>query len=154
LLGDGQRFASSFAQGGKLSVDTLVSQLLDTLTIISGKFARIERARSENRALPFAVEGYFSKSSLEVVLAILAGIKSLYLGGGSGGLSALVASASKPIDDHVRAALREAEQQLLAVGMPIEAALDAQPARFKAAAAAIAELRHVIDVELVSALSS
>jgi predicted lipoprotein len=154
LLGDGQGYAASFAEAGKPSVDTLVAQLLDTLTIISGKFARIERARSDNRALPFAVEGYYSKSSLEVVLALMAGIKSLYLGNGSGGLSALVASASRPIDEHVRAAFREAEQQLLAIGMPIEAALDARPSLFKAAAGAVVELRHVIDVELVSALAS
>lgn len=153
-LGDGRGFAASFAQGGKLSVDTLVSQMLDTLTIVSGKFARIERARSENRSLPFAVEGYFSKSSLEVVLAILAGIESLYSGGGSGGLGELVASASKPIDEHVQQAFRAAEQQLAAVGMPIEEALDAQPNRFEAASAAVAELRHVIEVEVVSALTS
>ena len=154
LLGDGRDYAASFAEGGKLSVDTLVSQMLDTLTIISGKFARIERARSENRTLPFAVEGYYSKCSLAVVLALFGGIERLYLGGTSGGLGELVASASKPIDEHVRAAFRETEQALLAVGMPIEAALDAQPLRFKAAAAAVAELRHVIDVELVSALAS
>ncbi|HYQ43749.1 MAG TPA: imelysin family protein [Polyangiaceae bacterium] len=154
LLGDGQAFAASFAKGGKLSVDTLLSQTLDTLTIASGKFSRVERARSENRPLPFAVEGYFSSSSLEVVEAIISGSKSLYVGGGKGGLSELAAAASKPIDDHVRAAFRETEERLRAVGMPIEVALDSQPARFKSAAAAVAELRHVIDVELVSALSS
>ena len=154
LLGDGQGYAASFAKGGKLSVDTLVSQMLDTLTIVSGKFARIERARSENRALPFAVEGYFSKSSLQVVLAIFAGVKSLYVGGGSGGLSAFVALASAPIDDHVREAFRSTERALLAVGMPIEAAFEARPGRFEAAATAVAELKHVVETELVSALSS
>ena len=56
-LGDGQSYATSFAKAGKLSVDTLVSQTLDTLTIVSGKFSRVERARTENRPLPFAVEG-------------------------------------------------------------------------------------------------
>jgi predicted lipoprotein len=153
LLGDGHGYAESFAKGGKLSVDALVSQMLDTLTIVSGKFARIERARSENRALPFAVEGYFSKSSLDVVIAIIAGIKSLYFGGTSGGLSELVAAASKPIDDHVREAFRAAEQQLLALAMPLEAAFETQPSRFKAAAAAVAELRHVLDVEMAGALA-
>lgn len=154
LLGDGSSYAASFSKAGKLSVDALVSQALDTLSVVSGKFARVERARSENRALPFAVEGYFSKSSLEIVLAIVAGTKRLYLGGGSGGLSQLVASASKPIDEHLRAAFAETEQRLRAVGMPIEVALDAQPARFKSAADAVAELRHVIEVEVVSALAS
>jgi len=75
------------------------------------------------------------------------------LGGGSGGLSQLVAVASKPIDDHVCAAFRETEERLRAVGMPIEVALDAQPGRFSSAVAAVAELRHVIDVEMVSALA-
>ncbi|HEY0466537.1 MAG TPA: imelysin family protein [Polyangiaceae bacterium] len=154
LLGDGHGFAVSFAQAGKLSVDALVSQMLDTLTVISGKFSRIERAQSEERPLPFAVEGYYSQSSLEIVLAIVAGIKSLYLGGGSGGLSELVASASKAIDDHVSATFRETEQRLRAIGMPLEVALTAQPGRFSSGAAAVAELRHVIEVEMVSALSS
>ena len=77
----------------------------------------------------------------------------MYMGGRSGGLSVLVASASQPIDDHVRAAFREAKRQVLAVGMPIEVALDANAVRFEAAAAAVTELRHVIDVELVSALA-
>jgi len=154
LLGDGHAYAASFARGGKLSIDTLVSQMLDTLTIVSGKFARIERAPRENRTPPFAVEGYFSQSSHEVVRAIMAGVKSLYVGGGSGGLSEFVATASKPIDDHVRDAFRAAEQALHAVGMPLEAAFAAQPSRFKAAAAAVAELRHVVEVELVSALAS
>jgi predicted lipoprotein len=154
LLGDGRTFAASFAKAGKLSVDTLVSQLLDTLKIVSGKFARVERARSESRPLPFAVEGYYSKSSLEIVLAMVAGSKSLYLGGGSGGLGELVASASKAIDDHVRAAFDQTERQLRAVAMPIEVALDAQPTRFASAAAAVSELRHVIEVEMVSALAS
>jgi len=154
LLGDGQAYAASFAKAGKSSIDALVAQTLDTLTIVSGKFARIERALHENRPLPFAVEGYYSKSSLEIVLAIIAGAHSLYLGGGSGGLSELVASASKPIDDHVRAAFRETEAQLRAIGIPLETAFDTQPSRFKSAAAAVAELRHVIEVELVSALAS
>jgi predicted lipoprotein len=154
LLGNGQDYAASFSKAGKLSIDSLASQSLDTLSVVSGKFARVERARTENRPLPFAVEGYFSKSSLEIVLAIVAGTKRLYLGGGSGGLSALVASASKPIDEHVCAAFLEAEQRLRAIDMPIEVALEAQPTRFSAAAAAVAELRHVIDVEMVSALAS
>jgi len=154
LLGDGRNYAANFSNAGKQSVTTLATQTLDTLSVVSGKFARVQRARSENRPLPFAVEGYFSGSSLEVVLAIVAGTKRLYLGGGSGGLSALVAATSKPIDDHVCASFREAEQQLREVGMPIEVALDAQPYRFRRAAAAIAELRHVIEVEMVGVLAS
>jgi len=154
LLGDAHAYAASFSKAGKLSVDTLVAQMLDTLSVVSGKFARVERARGENRPLPFAVEGYYSGTSLEIVLAIIAGSKRLYVGGGSGGLSALVAAASKPIDDHVRVMFDRTEQRLRAVGMPIEVALDAYPDRFTSAAAAIAELRHVIEVELVSALAS
>lgn len=153
LLGDGHAYAASFSTAGKQSVDTLVAQLLDTLSIVLGKFARVERARGEGRPLPFAVEGYFSGTSLEIVLAIIAGSKSLYVGGGSGGLSALVASASKPIDEHVRATFDQTEQRLRAVGMPIEVAFDTQPSRFSGAAAAVVELRHVIEVELVSALA-
>ena len=154
LLGDGRSYAQSFSSAGKQSVDTLVSQALDTLTVVLGKFARIERARSEHLPLSFAVEGYYSACSLEIALAMLEGTKRLYLGGGSGGLSELVAFASKSIDDHVRVAFGEAEQQLRAVGMPIEMAFDTQPARFGSAVAAVTDLRHAIDVEMVSALAS
>jgi hypothetical protein len=154
LLGDGRGYAASFSQAGKQSVDALASQALDTLSVVAGKFARVERARSENLPLPFAVEGYFSGSSLDIVQAIVAGTRQLYWGGGSGGLSQLVAFASQPIDDHVRAAFSEAEQGLRAVGMPIEVALEAQPGRFSRAAAAVAELRHVIEVEMLSTLAS
>ena len=154
MLGDGHEYAESFSKAGKQSVDLLVVQTLDTLSVVTGKFARIERARTEERPLPFAVEGYFSGISLEIVLAILTGSMRLYVGGGSGGLSHLVASASKPIDEHVRAAFGETERQLRAVGMPLEVALDAQPSRFNRAAAAVAELRHVMEVEMVSALAS
>ena len=153
LLGDGRSYAASFSRAGKQSVDILVSQTLDTLSVVSGKFARVERARSQNLPLPFAVEGYFSGSSLEIVLAIVAGAQRLYLGGGSGGLSALVASASKPIDEHVRRSFRTAEQRLRAMGTPIEVAWDAERERFTSAALAVAELRHVIEVEMVSALA-
>ena len=153
LLGDGREYAASFSNAGKQSADMLVAQARDTLSVISGKFARIERARSENLSLPFAVEGYFSGSSLEIVLAILDGAHRLYVGGGSGGLSALVASVSKPIDDHVCAAFDEAERRLGAMGMPIETALNARPERFTSAALAVAELRHVIEIEMASALS-
>jgi len=152
LLGDGRSFAERFSAAGQQSVETLLSQALDTLSVVSGKFARVERARSENRPLPFAVEGYYSGTSLDIVLALVAGLRQLYLGGGSGGLSELVAAASKPIDEHVRATFRETERRLRALESPIEVALDAHPAQFRSGADAIVELRHVIEVEMVSAL--
>jgi predicted lipoprotein len=166
LGGDGRSYAASFAQAGQRSIDALVAQALDTLEIVCGKFARIERARREGVPLPFAVEGYFSGSSLEIVLAILAGTELLYSGssssssggaggsGGRGGLSELVAAASKPIDAHVHAMFRDARQGLRALAAPLEVALDTQPERFRSAAAAVTELRHVLEVEMQSALSS
>ncbi len=153
LLGDGHDFAKSFAAGGKGSVDTLVAQALDTLAVVQGKFDRVERARRENLPLPFAVEGYFSGTSNQIVHAILNGARELYLGDGHGGLSDLVAAASEPIDQHVRATFTEAERQLQELGVPLEVALDEQPSRFQAAAAAVRELRHVLEVEMHSALS-
>jgi predicted lipoprotein len=153
LLGDGQRFAASFAGAGTRSVDALVAQALDTLEVVAGKFARVERARSENQPWASSVEGYFSGTSLEIVLAIVAGTESIYSGGGRGGLSELVRDVSKPIDEHARAAFREAERQLRAVAMPIEVAALAEPDQLRRAAAAVAELRHVLDVEVQSALA-
>jgi uncharacterized protein len=152
-LGDGQDYAKRFAGGQKASLDTLVAQTLDTLSVALGKFDRIERARRENVPLPAAVEGYFSGTSHQIVLAIVTGTRLLYSGSGKGGLSELVAAASQPIDDHVRQSFDGAEQRLHALGMPLETALDKQPGQFHAAAAAIRELRHVLEVEMQSALS-
>jgi uncharacterized protein len=154
LLGDGRTYAANFSKAGKQSVTTLVTQTRDTLSVVSGKFARAQRARVENRPLPFAVEGYFSGNSHEIVLAIIAGSKRLYLGGGSGGLSALVAAASTPIDERVRAGFHEVEQRLREVDMPLEVALDAQPYRFRRALTAVAELENVIGLEMAGVLSS
>ncbi|HEX2871079.1 MAG TPA: imelysin family protein [Polyangiaceae bacterium] len=152
-LGDGQDYAKQFAGRYQASLDTLVAQALDTLSVALGKFDRIERARRENVPLPAAVEGYFSGLSHQIVLAILTGTRLLYSGGGKGGLSELVAAASQPIDDHVRQSFDAAEQQLRALGMPLETALDEHPKRFHAVAVAIRELRHVLEVEMQSALS-
>jgi predicted lipoprotein len=154
LLGDGRDYAGSFAKAGRLSVDTLVAQALDTLSVVLGKFARVERAAREGVPLPFAVEGYFSGTSLDIVLSIVAGTERLYLGAGRGGLSELVAMVSKPIDEHVRTAFRDAERQLRTLGMPIETALEQQPKLFHEAAAAVRELRHVLEVEMQSALAT
>lgn len=152
-LGDGQAYAKRFAGEHKASLDALVAQALDTLSVTLGKFDRIERARRENVPLPAAVEGYFSGTSHQIVLAIVTGTRLLYSGGGKGGLSELVAAASQPIDDHVRQSFDAAEQQLGALGMPLESALDREPSRFHAAATTVRELRHVLEVEMQSALS-
>ena len=153
LLGDGTDYAKSFASADKASVDALVAQAIDTLAIVAGKFDRIERAQRENLPLPFAVEGYFSKSSHQIALSIVNGTRLLYLGAKRGGLSDLVTAVSKPIDEHVRAAFQAAEQRLSALNTPLETALTQQPQRFHAAAAAVRELRHVLEVEMQSALA-
>ena len=152
LLGDGRGYAADFARDGQRSVAALVTQTRDTLDVVSGKFARLERAAREGLPLPFAVEGYFSGSSLEIVLAILAGTEALYSGRGRGGLSELVMSVSSPIDAHVRDSFREAERRVRAMGAPLEVALGTQPERFRSAVEALSELRHVVDVELHGAL--
>lgn len=153
LLGNGSDYAKSFAAGGKGSVDALVAQAIDTLAIVVGKFDRIERAQRENLPLQFAVEGYFSKSSHQIALSMVNGTRLLYLGARRGGLSDLVTAVSKPIDDHVRAAFQAAEKQLATLDAPLETTLSQRPARFQAAATAVRELRHVLEVEMQSALA-
>lgn len=148
LLGDGSRYARSFAAGGQSSVSELVAQSLDTLTMVLGKFARVERASEESLPLVSAVEGYFSHASLDVVRAILDGTRQLY----RGGLGELVQLVSKPIDEHVREAFTGTDSVLRALGLPLELALRAEPARFHQARAAVEQLKHVMQVEMASAL--
>lgn len=152
-LGDGRDYAQRFAGGHQASVDTLVAQALDTLSVALGKFDRIERARRDSVPWPAAVEGYFSGSSHQIVSALVTGTRLLYSGSGKGGLSELVAAGSPRIDDHVRQSFDAAEQRLGALGAPLELTLDTQPVRFHAAAAAVRELRHVLEVEMQSALA-
>jgi predicted lipoprotein len=152
LFGDGHGYAREFGALGQQGVDELVAQSLDTLDIVLGKLARVERARRNATPLVSAVEGYFSQISLDIVRALLDGTRQLYVGGEAGGLSELVARSSPDIDAHVRQAFALAESGLLALGLPLEVGLAHEPERYRRAVKAVEELKHVMKQEMASAL--
>lgn len=152
VLGDGRGYAREFGAKGQRGLDQLVAQSVDTLDIVLGKFARVERARQSGAPLESAVEGYFSKTSLDIVRALLDGTRIVYVGASQGSLSELVAQSSPAIDDHVRDAFALAESGLVALGQPLELGLASAPDRFRRAVGAVEQLKHVMKVEMASAL--
>ena len=150
LLGDGRAFGASFAGAGQSSVNQLVAQSMDTLDMVLGKFDRVSRARQQ--PTPFAAEGYFSGTSLDIAGALVAGTGQLYLGAAGGGLSDLVAAVSPPIDAHLKALLADCQARLAALGKPLEIAVQSDPRGWADAVAALQALRHFQKVEMASAL--
>ncbi len=154
VLGDGRSYARELGARGQQGVDQLVAQSVDTLDIVLGKFARVERAQHSRTPLETAVEGYFSKTSLDIVRALLDGTRAVYVGGSQGSLSELVVRSAPAIDDHVRQAFALADSALLALGQPLELGLTGEPERFRRAVRAVEQLEHVMKVEMASALES
>lgn len=147
-LGDARAFAAQFAQADHGSVQALYAQSLDSMDMLRGKFVRVSRAVSEHTALHEAVEGYFSRSSVEVARALLLGTKRLYLGG----LSEIVASARTEIDEQMRAAFTETDARFAAIVPTLDAALLQRPEAFQGAVAALAQLEHLLKTDIASAL--
>jgi predicted lipoprotein len=154
VLGDGRAYARGFGAMGQQGVDELVAQSVDTLDIVLGKFARVERAQQIGAPFESAVEGYFSKLSLDIVIALLEGTRLVYVGASRGSLSELVAQSSPAIDDHVREAFALADSSLAALGQPLEVGLTSAPDRFRRAVGAVEQLKHVMKAEMVSALEA
>ena len=153
-LGDGQAFARSFADGGQASVNALTAQNLDSLEMIRGKLVRVARAVDAHAPLVTAVEGYFSRASVDIAQALLSGTRQLYLGGAGGGLAELVAAASPEIDQHVRQCFADADARFGALPRALEIAFTTRPGAFHAASASLEALQHVLKVEMLSALES
>lgn len=144
-LGDAREFARSFAQGGADSVATLGAQSVDTLEILRGKLERAGRSPPE-----LSVEGYLSRSSTDVLDALLTGTESLY----RGGLEELATRVEPRVAPRVRGAFARLHERVHALGPQLELAVATRPEALRSAVSALAELKHVYEVELRSALEA
>lgn len=142
-LGDGHAFARSFAEQGAHSVASLGAQSSDTLEIVRGKLERAARTPPE-----LSVEGYYSRTSTDVLQALLVGTERLY----RGGLEELATRVEPRIAPRVRAAFALLHERIRALGPQLDLAAATQPEAFRAVVSALAELKHVYEVELRSAL--
>lgn len=149
-LGDARAFAHAFAQEGEQSVAALGAQSSDTLEVVRGKLARAARAVAESTAPELAVEGFHSRTSTEVLRALLVGTERLY----RGGLEELATRVEPQVAGRVRGAFALLHQRVGALGPQLEVAVSARPEAYRAAVGALAELAHVYEVELRSALGA
>lgn len=149
-LGDARAFSRSFAAQGARSVEALGAQSVDTLELVRGKLDRAARLMVAPTAPELAVEGYYSRTSTDVMLALLIGTEALY----RGGLEELATSVEPRVAPRVRGAYSRLHERVRALGPQLELAPATRPQAFRAAVGALAELKHVYEVELRSALDS
>lgn len=147
-LGDARAFARAFAEQGAHSVATLGAQSSDTLEVARGKLERAARAVAERTPPELAVEGHYSRTSTAVLRALLSGTEGLY----RGGLEELATRVEPRVGPRVRAAFTLLHERVDALGPQLDLAAATQPDAFRAAQGALAELKHVYEVELRSAL--
>jgi predicted lipoprotein len=151
-LGDDGAYARAFAADGQRSLSELVAQEVDTLAMLGGKLARIPRADALAEPRAMAVEGYFSRSSLQVALALLSGAERLYSGAGGGGMSTLAGAVSETLDAELRAGFHDCATRLRALGKPLDVAFDTDQQAYTAVGSSIEALQHSLKVNLASAL--
>jgi uncharacterized protein len=150
LLGDAHAFASTFSGAGAASVAALQAHSVDTLEVARGKLERARRTAVEGTAPERAVEGYYSGSSTEVLRAVLSGAEDLF----QGGLAELAAGVEPEVTRHVSAAYERLNARCSALHPRLEVAAATQLESLRSMELALAELRHVYDVELGSALEA
>jgi hypothetical protein len=142
-LGDARAFARVFARSTSQSVAALGAQSVDTLEFVRGKLERATRMPPQ-----LALEGYYSRTSTDVAAALLEGTESIYLGG----LEELAERVDPRVPPRVRAAFSRLHGCFRALGPELDVAARTRPEAFRAATRALAELKHVYDIELRSVL--
>lgn len=151
-LGDGKAYAEKFADGGQVSVNRLVAQLVYTVEHVSeNRLARIARLAKNGEVKPAEIEGGRGGMSQQIALTYLRASEELYLAAGHG-LCRLVAAQSPPVDRALRSAFADANTAVSSLGAPLEEAAKRNPAAFDAAATAVKKLERVLKVELTSVL--
>lgn len=149
-LGDARRFARELGARGQTSVTALAGQSHDTLEIVRGKLERVARAVTDGTPLALAVEGYYSRSSTETLRALVVGADALYVGG----LQELAARVEPDVARRTRKSFTRLQDCVRALAPELDVAFRTQPGPFRAAKDALAELQHVCEVELRSALEA
>jgi predicted lipoprotein len=152
LLGDGALFARTYAAAERSSLEQLLAHSIDSIEVVVGRIARIVRLRAQGTLRPTDVEGYYSKTSLEIALALLAGIEGLYLGSGSGGVTDLVSHITPSVDARVRTHFAAARDALSGLGAPLEEAARTKEPDLVRTQAVLRTLEVAMKTEVTSAL--
>jgi predicted lipoprotein len=152
LLGDGRGYAQSFAEHGRDSENRLVAQMIDSVELLVGKLERVLRFNESGALQASHVKGYFSGTSLDIAISLLAGTEALYAGGGGPGLCDRVAPVSTAIDERLRAAFGAAHRALQALRVPLEQCVKANSKGMRSAVTAVRALELALRVDLKSAL--
>jgi predicted lipoprotein len=149
-LGDAREFARAFAEDDQRSVAALGAQSVDTLEIARGKLERAARAVAQGTAPELAIEGYYSRTSTDALRALLIGTQAVF----RGGLEELASRVEPEVSRHVRDAFAHLHERTDALGPELDLAAATRPEAFRAAQSALAQLKHVYEVELRSALEA
>jgi uncharacterized protein len=149
----GQGFAATFAGGGQLSINTLVSQMVESVeTLCESRLSTVLWMDKVKRLNAGDVEGWSSHTSTHLALSLLVGTDRLYVGGKSGGLADIVSGVAPDIDRRVRARFEAAIRAMRGLGAPIEAVVRHDRAKLEAAVKAVKELEIALKADLASAL--
>jgi predicted lipoprotein len=149
----GEAFATSYGNAGQGSLNRLVNQFIETIEGIAVNRLQLVVGLSDSHLLRASeVEGWPSGSSRELALAPILASQQLYLGGPSGGVSALVRHASPEQDEHLRAAFALSVARIEALGAPLEQVVSQRRAALEDAAAVTRALEVLVKTELANAL--
>lgn len=151
-LGNGQAYASKFAEAGQDSVNRLVAQLVYTVENVSAnRFARTLRLVETGNLKPSDIEGGSGRMSQQIALSSLRASEELYLAA-ERGLCRLVAAQSPAVDRALRLAFAQSITAVTGLGAPLEQVAQRDRASFDAAALAVKKLERALKVDLASVL--
>jgi predicted lipoprotein len=151
-LGDGKRFAASFAGAGQDSLNQVVNQMVETVEVTYQHLTRVLGLAESGMLRGSEVEGSPSGQSHEIARALLDETGGLYAREGQLRISDLVRAKSSKLDDHVRSALTKLQGATATLDQPLEQLVRTNRARLESIAKATKALELVFKVELASAL--
>jgi len=151
-LGDGTRFADSFAGAGQDSLNQVVNQMVETIEVSYEHLTRVLGLDASGMLRGAEVEGAPSAQSHEITRTLLTQTCALYESEGRPRLSALVQARSPIMDEHVRTALAKLQNATTTLDSPLEQLVRRDRARLESLARAAKALELCFKVELASAL--
>lgn len=149
----GDAFARAYAAAGQISVNRLVNQMVENVEGVSTNRLGLVLGLADSRLLRAReVEGWPSGTSHELAAVLVTATRQLYVGGGGGGLGALVGAASPAQDARVRAAFEAAVADVGALGAPLERVVSQRRPALEKAARALKDLELALKVDMANAL--
>lgn len=152
-FGDGKAFANKFSENGTENLNAVVGESIALLENLAVQRLGLPLELAKNGMLkPAIVEGWPSKSSQEIALALLLGSERVFRGGKGGGLLDLVRATAPKIAERVEERFANAIAKLRAVDTPLEQAARERRVELGAALSGVKALEVALKVDLVAAL--